>query len=102
MLRPSAKIPWGPPVMRRDHARAAVFGLLTTLAILLLPGTALAGVPSSTALDGVFMVDGPVVHDVVLHGSNTWIGGRFEGVENQNGSRVASATGLTVFGSSPS
>jgi hypothetical protein len=44
------------------------------------------------------MVDGPVVNDVVIHSGNTWIGGEFSAVENQNGARVASASGLTVFG----
>lgn len=70
--------------------------LLAMVIVAGLPAAALAS-PSSTADVGVFMVDGPVVHDVVVHGGHTWIGGRFSDVENQNGSPVASASGLTVF-----
>jgi hypothetical protein len=64
------------------------------------PSAALAAVPSNTADAGVYMVSGPVVNDVVIHSGNAWIGGEFSQVENQNGSAVASASGLTVFGPS--
>lgn len=70
---------------------------LVTILIVALPTIASAS-PSSTADAGVYMVDGPVVHDVVVHAGRSWIGGRFSEVENQNGSPVANASGLTVFG----
>lgn len=83
--------------MRRGLGRAFA-PLLAMLIVTGLPVAALAS-PSSTADAGVYMVDGSVVHDVVVDGGGrSWIGGRFSGVENQSGATVASATGLTVFG----
>lgn len=70
--------------------------MLAMLIVTGLPVAALAS-PSSTADAGVYMVDGPVVHDVVVDSGRTWIGGRFSSVENQSGASVASATGLTVL-----
>jgi hypothetical protein len=57
------------------------------------------GFLSSVADEGVFMVDGPVVHDVVVHPGtgNAWIGGTFSEVQNASGSKVASASNLTVL-----
>jgi hypothetical protein len=70
--------------------------LLGFILIVAMPTAAIAA-PSSTADDGVYMVDGPVVNDIVVHAGNTWIGGKFSDVENQSGNSVAGATGLTVF-----
>jgi hypothetical protein len=69
---------------------------MTAVLLVALP-TAALGLPSSTAEAGVYMVDGPVVNDIVLVGGNAWIGGEFSRVENGSGSAVASASGLAVF-----
>jgi hypothetical protein len=82
--------------------RLALSAALAALFVLGLQLPASAAVPSSTADAGVYMVDGSVVHDVVIESGNAWIGGHFSAVENQNGSNVASASGLTVFGPSGS
>lgn len=68
-------------------------GLLLTVAL----ATPAIALPGTTADAGVYMVDGPVVHDVVVVAGKAWIGGRFSNVLNGSGSQVASATGLTVF-----
>ncbi|GIU97210.1 MAG: hypothetical protein KatS3mg013_1013 [Actinomycetota bacterium] len=83
----------------RTWARPTTVGTLAALAVTLLAPAVRAAPPSSSTADnGVFMVDGPVVNDVVVVGGNAWIGGAFSEVQDQSGSRVAGARGLTVFG----
>jgi hypothetical protein len=82
------------------HGIRTILGVLPLAALLLALTAAPAwALPSSVADEGVYMVDGPVVHDVVVHPGtgNAWIGGRFSAVLNQSGSEVASASNLTVF-----
>ncbi len=80
----------------RARFRIMFVPALASIAMLGLPSVAHAA-PSSTADEGVYMVDGPVVNDIVVHDGNTWIGGRFSEVEDQNGNPVANASGLTVL-----
>jgi len=72
---------------------AAVFAVVVMVAT----ATPALALPSAVADNGVYMVNGPRVDDIVQVGSNTWIGGAFSSVQNGSGSTVASASGLTVF-----
>jgi hypothetical protein len=72
---------------------------IVALLITLATATPAFALPSSVADNGVYMVNGPRVDDIVRVGANTWIGGNFSQVQNGSGANVASASGLTVFNS---
>jgi hypothetical protein len=77
-----------------------LLALVLTPSLLMLPATPALALPSSTADNGVYMVNGPRVDDIVRVGGNTWLGGNFSQVQNQNGVNVDAAPGLAVFDAS--
>jgi hypothetical protein len=86
--------------MLRNRWRVALVGAIASVIVAMIPSAASASVPSSTAAEGTFMVNGPVVNDILVVGGRTWIGGSFSQVLDDQGDPGASASNLTVFDSS--
>jgi len=87
----------------KAHPPRSLLALLVAPVLVLIssiPAVAQDTLPSSIADNGVDMVNGPRVDDVVIAGGNTWISGNFTQVQNDSGTNIDGVTGLAVLDSS--